>query len=608
MCGIIGMVADSDVVPFLADGLKRMEYRGYDSAGIAIQNPNPNQGFIRRRAEGKIANLNAEIAANPLNGRVGIGHIRWATHGKPTVDNAHPHHSTNVSVVHNGIIENWQEIKEELTDKGYVFSSQTDTEVVAHLIQSYLDNGLGALDAFRAAIKCLDGAYALAVMIAAAPDTLFVARLGSPLLVGEGEGARYVGSDALALAPSTSKVRYLEEGDYAVVTQQHIAIYDQAGIAVERELVETGLSADDTDKGGFPHYMLKEIHEQPQVIQGLLEQYIDFDSQTVKPLDLTFDPNTVERLAFISCGTAYHAGAVGKYWIETLARLSVDIDVASEYRYRDLIQPKNGVFIAVSQSGETADTLAALRRAKAEGQHIVTLVNVASSTMARESTDVLLTHAGTEIGVASTKAFIAQAVTILCLAIWLGRQRGTLTLAEEQAIVADLVVLPAKTQALVDDVAHIQTVAHEVSKASDVLFLGRGRNFPIALEAALKLKEISYIHAEGYASGEMKHGAIALIDEAVPVVCLCPSDDVLEKSLSNMEEVAARGAQVILVAEQSVCDHNQHDQAIVMPPVHPVVSPILYVVPMQLLSYYTAVVLGKDVDQPRNLAKSVTVE
>lgn len=611
MCGIIGMVASRDVVPFLTDGLKRMEYRGYDSAGIAIRRERREGGtyeFTRRRAKGKIAALRNVIADAPVSGDIGIGHIRWASHGEPTEANAHPHSSTTVTLVHNGIIENWQTLKQELSNKGYVFSSQTDTEVVAHLIQSKLDQGLPALAAFREAVQRLQGAYAIAVMIESTPDTLYVARLGSPLIVGEGNGEMYAGSDALALAPVTDKVRYLEEGDHAVITTESIVIYDESNTPVERELVETGLTADDTDKGGFPHFMLKEIHEQPDVVRGLINQYIDAETKTVKPLSLTFDPNNVDRMAFIACGTAYHAGVVGKYWIEKLAKLNVDIDVASEYRYRDLIQPERGVFVAVSQSGETADTLAALRRAKSENQHIVSIVNVGSSTMARESRDLLPIYAGTEIGVASTKAFVAQSVVILCLAIWLGRQRNTLSLDEEQAIISALIDLPEQIQQSINEVSGIQHIAHSIAPASDVLFLGRGRQFPIALEAALKLKEISYIHAEGYASGEMKHGAIALIDEHVPVVCLCPTDEVLEKSLSNMQEVAARKAQVILVAEQSVCTENETIHHIVMPSVHPIVSPILYVVPMQLLSYYTAVTLGKDVDQPRNLAKSVTIE
>lgn len=605
------MVAHRDVVPFLTDSLKRMEYRGYDSAGIAVRNVNGDQvKLTRRRAEGKISALNAVIAHAPISGEMGIGHIRWASHGQPTTSNAHPHRSTGVALVHNGIIENWQILKDELLNKGYPFESETDTEVIAHLIQSKLDDGEEPLTAFRKAVKRLHGAYALAVMIDSAPDTLFVAKLGSPLIVGQGDNENYVGSDALALAPVTDKVRYLEEGDHAVITSKHIDIFDQSDTPVKRKLVETGLTANDTDKGGYSHFMLKEIHEQPDVIQGLIDQYIDRDTLSVKPLAITFDPNHIDRIAIIACGTAYHAGMLGKYWIETLARISVDIDFASEYRYRDLIQPKRGVFIAVSQSGETADTLAALRRAKAEQQTIVSVVNVESSAIARESTDVLPLFAGTEIGVASTKAFIAQAMVLLCLAIFLGRQRDSLSAEDEQILIKDLIDLPSKiTHALADErTSEIQALAHTLVPASDVLFLGRGRQFPIALEAALKLKEISYIHAEGYAAGEMKHGAIALIDDNVPVICLCPTDEVLEKSLSNMQEVAARKAQVILVAEQAVCTQNNFAKALIMPQIHPLVSPLLYVVPMQLLSYYTAVLLGKDVDQPRNLAKSVTIE
>lgn len=611
MCGIIGMVGHRDVVPFLTDSLKRMEYRGYDSAGIAVRKDIHHEvEFIRRRAKGKISALNQVIADAPIAGDMGIGHIRWASHGEPTTSNAHPHSSTAVTLVHNGIIENWQELKKELLNKGYHFESETDTEVVAHLIQSKLDLGLNALEAFRESVKRLRGAYALAVMIKSKPDTLLVARLGSPLIVGEGNNENYVGSDALALAPVTEKVRYLEEGDHAVISSRSIEIFDQSNTPVERELVTTGLTADDTDKGGYPHFMLKEIHEQPEVVETLIDRYVDKANRCVKPIALSFDPKTIDRIAIIACGTAYHAGVLGRYWIETLARVNVDIDVASEYRYRDLIQPKNGVFVAVSQSGETADTLAALRRAKDENQHIVAVVNVESSAIARESTDMLPLLAGTEIGVASTKAFVAQALVLLFLAIAIGKQRGTLSVETERDIIDELIQLPKHIQSFLNEqaISDIQHIAHEISPASDVLFLGRGRSFPIALEASLKLKEISYIHAEGYASGEMKHGAIALIDDKVPVVCLCPSDEVLEKSLSNMQEVAARKAQVILVAEASICAQNNFAESIVMPRIHPMVSPLLYVVPMQLLSYYTAVTLGKDVDQPRNLAKSVTIE
>ncbi len=603
------MVADRNVVSFLIDGLKRMEYRGYDSAGISVRQKHAAcYEFSRRRAKGKIAALMNVIKDAPIAGEIGIGHIRWATHGEPTEQNAHPHNAKTVSVVHNGIIENWSDLKSELIHQGYIFSTQTDTEVIAHLIQYYLDKGLSAFEAFRSAIKRLDGAYAIAVMIESAPDTLFVARLGSPLIIGEGDDEMYVGSDALALASMTDKVRYLDEGDYAMLTTNSAHIFDKNDQPVERQLVKTGLSVTDSDKGEYQHFMLKEIHEQPDVLRRLIARYIDVESKTVKELPVSFDAKAIDRIAIIACGTAFHAGLTGRYWIETLARLSVDVDFASEYRYRDLVQPERGVFIAISQSGETADTLAALRRAKDDQQHVVTIVNVESSSMARESVDVLPILAGTEIGVASTKAFVAQIFVVLCLALWLGRQRNTLSLAKEQAIIDDLLTLPDKIENIVDNILPIQQISHSLAVAKDVLFLGRGRNYPIALEAALKLKEISYIHAEGYASGEMKHGSIALIDEHVPVVCLCPTDETLEKSLSNMQESAARKAQTLLVAEQSTCSNNEATCHFPMPTCHAVTSPILYVVPMQLLAYYTALNLGKDVDQPRNLAKSVTVE
>ncbi len=606
MCGIIGMVGSRDVVPFLMDSLKRMEYRGYDSAGIAVFDDGK---FNRRRAKGKLSALQSVVEANPLTGNIGIGHIRWASHGTPTEENAHPHKSSNVKVVHNGIIENWQTLRKELENKGYKFISDTDTEVVAHLIQSNIDAGLNATQAFQTSIKRLQGAYALAVMIESEPETLFVARLGSPLVVGSGENEMYVGSDALVLAPVTNKVQFLEEGDYAIITGNSIQIFDCSDTQVQREITETGLTADDTDKAGFPHFMLKEIHEQPKVLEGLIERYIDVENKQIKDLELGFDPKEIERFAFIACGTAYHAGMVGKYWMESLAKVSVDIDVASEYRYRDLIMPKKGVFVAISQSGETADTLAALRKAKQGNQHIMSVINVESSTMARESDDILPIIAGAEIGVASTKAFVAQCFTILCLSIWLGKKRGVLSQQQESELITDILLLPKMVKNSIEDIKQVQHVSYALTTATDVLFLGRGLNYPIALESSLKLKEISYIHAEGYASGEMKHGAIALIDKNVPVVCLVPNDKVAEKSLSNMQEVAAREAQVVLVSTKEICEQN-NDVAhkIEMPEINPVISPILYIIPMQLLSYYTALTLGKDVDQPRNLAKSVTIE
>lgn len=605
MCGIIGMVGQRDVTDFLMNGLHRMEYRGYDSAGIAVYKDGE---FFRRRAKGKVAALENVVSDAPVDGNIGIGHIRWATHGAPTEVNAHPHFSADVMVVHNGIIENWQELKAELIAKGFTFHTDTDTEVVAHLIQDYFNNGLCAFKAFKAAIARLEGAYALAVMIRSRPHEIFVARLGSPLVIGVGEGEMYVGSDPLSLAQATSQVVFLEEGDFGVITKDEIELYDKNANAVNRDKVETGLTAEKIDKNGFDYYMLKEIHEQPAVFATLIERYIDTEKKCVKDLPLSLDPKTTDRLTFIACGTAYHSALAGRYYMESLAQIPVDVDVASEYRYRDIIHPKNGAFIAFSQSGETADTLAALRKAKSENQHIISIVNVESSTMARESHDILPTIAGAEIGVASTKAFTAQCFVILCFTLWCARKKGLLSPQKETEIIEALLSLPRLYNQILENPKPIEAIGKAIAPASDTLFLGRGRNFPIALEAALKLKEISYIHAEGYASGEMKHGAIALIDEHMPVVVLAPSDDILEKSLSNMQEVAARDAQVILVADKDVCEKQAAKHKFVMPDIHPIVSPLLYVLPMQLLAYYAAVALGKDVDQPRNLAKSVTVE
>jgi len=608
MCGIIGVLADRDVVPLLLNGLKRMEYRGYDSAGIAVRPYEPAQGIMRVRAPGKIAALQRKIDDNPIHAFMGIGHTRWATHGEATEVNAHPHRATQVTIVHNGIIENWHELKQELLNQGYVFSSDTDSEVVAYLIQSKLDKGLSERAAFSESIKRLMGAYAIAVLIESAPDTLFVARLGCPLVVGEANGEKYVGSDALALAPLTQQIRYLEEGDYAILNKARISIYDHNDTLVERQIVNIGQCNRAAEKGEFAHYMLKEIHEQPGVVRALIASYINIKTKTVKPMPVSFDPERIDKMVFTACGSAYIASMLAKNWIETLAKLNVDVDFASEYRYRDLVQPANGVLIAVSQSGETADTLAALRRAKAENQHIVGLVNVETSTVARESHDMLPVLAGAEIGVASTKAFIAQTLVILCLAIWLGRRRGVLSSSDEQALITALLRLPQQMQAIIERPQHIQQLGQMISPAKDVLFIGRGRMYPIALEGALKLKEISYIHAEAYAAGELKHGAIALVDEHVPIVCLCPNDATVDKTLSNMQEVMTRKGQVILLAEPQTCNDNKTSYQINMAAIHPLLSPMLYTIVLQLLSYYTAVSLGKDVDQPRNLAKSVTVE
>lgn len=606
MCGIIGMIGpdQENVVPFLMKSLKKMEYRGYDSAGIAVIS---DDQFLRHRAKGKVSALEEVQKKDPLSASMGIGHIRWATHGAVTVENAHPHQSHHVMLVHNGIIENWQELKEELNNKNFQFSSETDTEVIAHLIQDFLDKGLSAFEAFQNTLKKLDGAYALAVMIGG-EDRLFVARKGSPLVIGVGDDEMYIGSDALTLAAKTSQVIFLDEGDYAIVNQNTVEIYDQNDQKIQKDIVDTGLTTEENDKAGFPFYMLKEIYEQPQVLADLIGRYIDVENHTIKPMDFGIHAQDISRMSFIACGTAYHSGMLGKYYMESLARIPVDVDFASEYRYRDLIQPENGVFVAFSQSGETADTLSAMRRASAEGQHTIAVVNVESSTMAREANHILPTIAGVEVGVASTKAFTAQSFIVLIMAVYLARQKNIMSLDEEKAIVKEILSLPRLFNLALEQSEHIEEIGKAISPAQDVLFLGRSRSFPIALEAALKLKEISYIHAEAYASGEMKHGAIALIDENVPVVVLAPSDHVLDKSLSNMEEVAARDAKVILVAESDVCEKNNAFKKIVMPKAHPLTAPILYTLPMQLLSYYAAIALDRDVDQPRNLAKSVTVE
>ncbi len=605
MCGIIGIVSHKNIVPSLMDGLKRMEYRGYDSAGIAVH---AQPSFVYRKAKGKLAALQDRLASNPVEGFVGIGHIRWATHGAPTENNAHPHFADHVSLAMNGIIENWAELKAELEAAGFAFQSETDTEVMCHLVQHYLNQGQDVLDAFYQSLQRLEGSYAFVMMIHNEPEKIYVARHGSPLVIGLGESEMYVGSDALSLAPFTNKVVFLDEGDFGYVDLAGHTIYNKDRAIVDHPVIQHNLSADDTDKGGFDHFMLKEIYEQPKVLADLIDHYIDVENKTIKEMHLGFDVQKLSRMAFIACGTAYHCCLLSKYYMESLGGVAVDVDVASEYRYRDLVQQQNGVFVAFSQSGETADTLGALRRAKDEGQHIVTVVNVESSTMAREADDVLPTIAGPEIGVASTKAFIAQAFVGLCMAVWTGRKRGHLSAQAETQIVTAILELPRLFNHILDHTRCIEAVAQDISKASDLLYLGRKTCFPIALEAALKLKEISYIHAEGYASGEMKHGAIALIDENVPVVVLAPDDEVLEKTLSNMQEVAARKAKVTLIASSETCASAQALHHIPMPKVDKVIAPIVYTLPTQLLAYYAALALGKDVDQPRNLAKSVTVE
>jgi len=606
MCGIVGILGSKPVAMDLVDALRRLEYRGYDSAGIATVE---NGSLDRRRAEGKLSNLAKRVDAEPLHGQVGIGHTRWATHGKPTVVNAHPHMDAKVSVVHNGIIENFRELRDELIADGCVFQSATDTETVVHLISDQMNRGLTPVDAVRVSLSRLKGAFALGIIFAGHDNLMIAARQGSPLAIGYGDGEMYLGSDAIALAPFTTKLSYLEEGDWAVLTRDETQVFDASGVEVERPVITSVASSLTVDKGNHRHFMHKEIHEQPEVISHTLTNYIDMVAQRVDFPDLGIDLSAIERVTISACGTAYYGGLVAKYWIERYARLPVEIDVASEMRYREAPLPDNGLAVFVSQSGETADTLATLRYCKSKGQRIASIVNVRTSTIARESDAILPTLAGPEIGVASTKAFTCQLTALACLVLAMGRARGTITHEMEAELVGALTEVPRHVAAMMKDESEYTELAHELSRASDVLYLGRGTSYPIALEGALKLKEISYIHAEGYAAGELKHGPIALIDESVPVVVVAPKDELFEKTISNMQEVAARGGQIILIsdadAEEVGCEVLRH---IKTPTVHPFVSPLIQTIPVQLLAYHTATFMGTDVDQPRNLAKSVTVE
>ncbi|MFN3867995.1 MAG: glutamine--fructose-6-phosphate transaminase (isomerizing) [Hyphomicrobiaceae bacterium] len=611
MCGIVGILSSKPVAYDLVDALRRLEYRGYDSAGIATVEGGRLQ---RRRAEGKLRNLEARLHGAPLEGHIGIGHTRWATHGGPSERNAHPHMSARVSVVHNGIIENFRELRAELTAAGHVFESDTDTEAVVHLVTHELDKGRTPVEAVKAALAQLRGAFALAILFAGHDDLMVAARLGSPLVIGHGEangsgGDMYLGSDAIALAPFTDTVTYLEEGDWAVLTRGKSVIYDRDGREVERVPVKSQASALLVDKGNHRHFMAKEIYEQPEVISHTLAHYIDMAQGRVRLPDLGIDLKDVPRVTISACGTAYYAGLVGKYWIERYARVPVEIDIASEMRYREAPLPKGGIALFVSQSGETADTLATLRYCKANGQRIAAVVNVRTSTIARESDVVLPTLAGPEIGVASTKAFTCQLTALACFAIALGRARGVIDEARERELVDALIAVPRHITEELTTEPRYEALAHQLSKARDVIYLGRGISFPLAMEGALKLKEISYLHAEGYAAGELKHGPIALIDEKLPVIVVAPMDDLFEKSVSNMQEVAARGGQIIMISNApdgaAGCPLAGHIQ---VPTAHEFANPILYAVPIQLIAYHTAVVMGTDVDQPRNLAKSVTVE
>src|SRR5580700_1733657 len=547
MCGIIGIIGGEPVAPLLIDALKRLEYRGYDSAGVATLE---NGALVRRRAQGKLKNLEQKLAREPLAGSIGIGHTRWATHGRPTEVNAHPHATDRLAVVHNGIIENFAELRRELEGKGVKFSTETDTEVVAHLVSAELERGLSPLQAVMAALPRLRGAFALAFLFAGEDNLLIGARKGSPLAVGFGDKMMFVGSDAIALAPFTDMVSYLEDGDCVVVSRAGAEVRDAAGRLAERPVLKSQASVLLLDKGNHRHFMAKEIYEQPEVVGHTLAHYLDMVAERVElPMELPFDFRALTRVSIAACGTAYYAGMVAKYWFEQFARLPVDVDIASEFRYRDAPLERGALAIFVSQSGETADTLASLREARARGQHVLSIVNVPTSTIARESDIVMPTLAGPEIGVASTKAFTCQLAALACLAIAAGRARGVLSEDDEKRLVRALIEIPRHlTEALALE-PQIEQLARDLAKSRDVLYLGRGTSYPIALEGALKLKEISYIHAEGYAAGELKHGPIALIDETMPVVVIAPHDQVFEKTVSNMQEVAARGGRIILITD-----------------------------------------------------------
>ena len=606
MCGIVGIIGKAPVAPLLVDGLKRLEYRGYDSAGIATL---ADGKIERRRAQGKLVNLETLLQSQPVQGLIGIGHTRWATHGVPNEINAHPHATRYAAVVHNGIIENFLQLRAELSAAGHKFESDTDTEVVVQLVSHYLAAGDDPRTATAKTLKRIEGAFALGILFAGYPDMMIAARRGSPLAIGYGDGEMYLGSDAMALAPLTRRISYLAEGDWAVLTADGATVFDQDGRQVQREIKQTMLSGALMGKDGHRHFMHKEICEQPQVIGDTLNTMLNPLNRTLTLSAIPFPLAAVERVTIVACGTSFYAGMVAKYWIEQLARIPVEVDIASEFRYRQPAMGKNGMALFISQSGETADTLAALRYCRAQGQHILSLVNVPESTIARESDAVLFTAAGPEIGVASTKAFTTQLVVLACLALVLGRCRNTIDHAEEARLSSALVELPTKVAEVLTCEDRLKEIAEDLVSARDVLYLGRGSSYPIALEGALKLKEISYIHAEGYAAGELKHGPIALIDEHVPVIVIAPPDALLDKTVSNVQEVVARGARVIFFSDQGGVERlGVKAASVALPDVDPFVAPILYAIPVQLLAYHVAVAKGTDVDQPRNLAKSVTVE
>src|SRR3979490_1957596 len=596
MCGIVGILGRGPVAEQLVDSLKRLEYRGYDSAGVATLEGNHLE---RRRAEGKLRNLEARLKASPLAGHTGIGHTRWATHGKPTENNAHPHATARVAVVHNGIIENFRELREALQEKGTVFKTETDTEIVLHLVDNLLGQGFKPVEAVKATLSQLRGSFALGFILAGDKDLMIGARNGPPLAIGYGDGEMYLGSDAFALGPFTDTIAYLEDGDCAVLTRNGAIIHDKNNGVVHRDAIKHSAATSLVDKANYRHFMAKEIHEQPEVVGHTLARYVDMATERVMlPLKLPFDFSAIERISIVACGTASYAGFVAKYWFERLARVPVELDVASEFRYREAPLRKGDLAIFISQSGETADTLAALRYAKAQGVHTLSVVTVAASTIARESETVLPTLAGPEIGVASTKAFTCQLMVLAAIAVAAGKARGEITDSDEAKLVHGLVEIPRLMAAELATQPQMQQLARDIAKSKDVLYLGRGTSYPLALEGALKLKEISYIHAEGYAAGELKHGPIALIDENMPVVVIAPYDRVFEKTVSNMQEVAARGGNIILMTDAKGAAEATIRSlvTIVLPDMAATFTPMVYAIPVQLLAYHTAVIMGTGVD------------
>ncbi|MBG6176725.1 glucosamine--fructose-6-phosphate aminotransferase (isomerizing) [Labrenzia sp. EL_208] len=608
MCGIVGVLGNIEAAPRIVDSLKRLEYRGYDSAGVATL---IDGGLVRRRAEGKLRNLEAALERSPLSGTSGIGHTRWATHGAPTLSNAHPHQAGSVALVHNGIIENYLELRDEVVAAGAVLSTDTDTEVVAHLIDLARTRGLSPRAAVAETLPRLKGAFALALLFAGEDDLMIGARKGSPLAIGHGEGEMFFGSDAIALSPFTDRITYLDEGDWAVLTRDGVQIFDRDNSPVERPEAKSSVTSSLMDKGNYKHFMAKEIHEQPEVLGHTLSRYFDYTTNTANVAGaekLNF--NKLSRLLISACGTAYLAGLVSKYWFEKYARLPVEIDIASEFRYRETPVSGNDAALFISQSGETADTLASLRYCKEYGAAIGAVVNVPESTIAREADMVYPTIAGPEIGVASTKAFTCQLAVLAALALQAGRERGVLSAEREQELVSELTEIPSLALKALAAESEIEKLSQPLSKADNALYLGRSTNYPLALEGALKLKELSYIHAEGYAAGELKHGPIALIDENMPVFVIAPYDSIYEKTVSNMQEVAARGGRIVLITDRKGAEESggAAENTVIMPDMSDIVAPIIYALPVQLIAYHTAVFMGTDVDQPRNLAKSVTVE